>query len=229
MRCVFVLDLFNGAVVHAVRGERSRYEPIEWFSKIVSSSNPMEVIGRVKPNEVYIADLDRLTGIGDNLAAIRRISSFSKTMADIGASKILDLDCLPIDISPILGTETASLMLIQEASMLRDITVSIDIKSGRILTHDPELMSQDPMDFLRRLNEVHLESVILLDLDRVGLSSGLNRAFLEKASSISDHPLILGGGISDVRDLQSLDDIGFKGALMATAVHNGRIPLEMLR
>lgn len=229
MRCIFVLDLFNGAVVHAVRGERSRYEAVERFSQIVSSSNPIEMIGKIRPKDVYIADLNMLTGKDDNLDIIKSISCLAKTMADIGVSKISDLGNLPNDISPILGTETASLRLIQEASLLRDITVSIDIKNGKVLSEDPGQMLQEPLDFLRRLNEVRLDAVILLDLDRVGVSAGLNKKFLENAVSVSDHPLILGGGISGIEDLQSLEDIGFKGALTATAVHNGRIPLEMLR
>jgi uncharacterized protein related to proFAR isomerase len=74
-----------------------------------------------------------------------------------------------------------------------------------------------------------LAGVILLELDRVGTSAGLDRAFLEKAVSVSDHALILGGGVKGIEDLQVLEDLGFRGALVATAVHNGRIPLEMLR
>ena len=229
MRCVFVLDLFNSAVVHAVRGERSRYETVDKFSQIINSSNPIKVIEEIKPKEVYIADLNLLTRTGDNLAIIKKISRLAKTMADIGVSHILDLDYLPKNISPILGTETASLRLIHEASLLRDITVSIDIQNGRIMTKDPGLICQEPLDFLRELNEVRLEAVILLDLDRVGISSGLDKKFLEKAVSVSDHSLILGGGISGTEDLKLLENIGFKGALTATAVHNGRIPLETLR
>ncbi|MFB3765911.1 MAG: HisA/HisF-related TIM barrel protein [Methanotrichaceae archaeon] len=228
MRCIFVLDLFNGAVVHAVRGERKRYESIDKFSRIVTSSNPIEVMRTIGPKEVYIADLNILTGNGDNLSVIKEISRLTKTMADIGISKISDLNYLPDDISPILGTETASLSLIVEASRFRDIAVSIDIKNGRILTEDSVLMAQKPLDFLRRLNEVRIEAVILLDLDRVGASSGLNKTFLEEAVSISDHSLILGGGVSGIQDLQSLEDIGFKGVLIATAVHNGMIPIEIL-
>ena len=186
----------------------------------------MSAIG---PKEVYIADLSILAGIGDNLSVIKELSLLAKTMADIGISKISDLSYLPGDISPILGTETASLRLIEEASRFRDITVSIDIKNGRILTEDPVLMMQEPLDILRRLNEVRIEAVILLDLDRVGASTGLDKTFLENAVSISDHSLILGGGISGIQDLQSLEDIGFKGVLTATAVHNGSIPFEILR
>lgn len=189
----------------------------------------MAVVKEIRPKEIYIADLNLLTGSGDNLAIIRKISRQTKTMADIGASRILDLDRLACDVSPVLGTETASLKLIEDASSQRDIVVSIDMKAGRVLARDAGLAKQAPLDILARLNGLPLEAIILLDLNRVGTSFGLDREFLEKAVSISNHTLILGGGIRDVCDLRALEDMGFRGALVATAVHNGRIPLDIIR
>jgi phosphoribosylformimino-5-aminoimidazole carboxamide ribotide isomerase len=228
VRCVFVLDLFNGAVVHAVRGERSRYETIDRFSKVTSSSDPIALIKEIRPREAYIADLNRLLGSGDNLAAIGEIAGLTKTMADIGASQICDLDYLSCDISPVLGTETATLRLIEEASLKRDVVASIDIKNKKVMTGDSEL-ALEPMEVLRRLNKIPLKEIIILDLDRVGTSSGLDGDFLERAVLVSDHALIMGGGVRDVDDLKMLEDLGLQGALVATAVHNGKIPTDMLR
>ena len=228
MRCIFVLDIFNGAVVHAVRGERSLYEPIDRYSRIVSSSDPFGVLKEIRPKEVYVADLNLLTGSGDNLAAIADISRTAKTMADIGITLADDMDYLPKGITPVLGTETASMNLIDEAVLQRDIVVSIDMNRRKVITRDPELMLA-PLEVIRRLNGIPIDGVILLELDRVGTSLGLDTDFLEKAVSVSDHPLILGGGVKGVEDLQTLEDLGFRGALVATAVHNGKIPLEAIR
>ena len=137
MRCIFVLDIFNGAVVHAVRGERSRYEPIERYSQIVSTSAPLGVLGEVRPKEVYVADLNLLTGSGENLGIIRSISHKVKTMADIGVSNLSDLDSLPNVVTPILGTETASLEMMEEAALHRKVVASLDMKNRKVLTRDP--------------------------------------------------------------------------------------------
>jgi len=228
VRCIFVLDIFNGAVVHAVRGERSLYEPISRYSRIVSISDPLGVMKEIRPKEVYVADLNLLTGSGDNLAAIADISRVAKTMADTGITLADDMDYLPKGITPVLGTETASMKLINEAVLRRDIVVSIDMKQRNVLTRDPELMLS-PLEVIRKLNGIPIDGVILLELDRVGTSSGLDTDFLKKAFSVSDHPLILGGGVKEVEDLQTLEGLGFRGALVATAVHNGKIPLEALR
>jgi len=225
VRCIFVLDILNGAVVHAVRGERSRYEPIAGFSQIVSTSEPLGILQELRPREVYVADLNLLTGRGDNLAAIKKISTMARTMADTGISKAGDLDRLPASISAILGTETASLQLIEDAARECRVVVSIDMMKRKVLAHDPELAGQTPLQLLQRLNGLNLESVILLEMDKVGTSAGLDRQFLEEAASAAKHPLILGGGVKGEDDLQALQEMGFAGALLATAVHNGRIPV----
>ncbi|HNX39707.1 MAG TPA: HisA/HisF-related TIM barrel protein, partial [Methanothrix sp.] len=139
MRCIFVLDILNGAVVHAVRGERSCYEPIAGFSRIVSSSEPLGILHELRPREVYVADLDLLMGRGDNLAAIKQISSRAKTMADTGISRAGDLDRLPASVSLVLGTETASLQLIEAATREYGIIVSIDMMKRKVLARDPQL------------------------------------------------------------------------------------------
>jgi phosphoribosylformimino-5-aminoimidazole carboxamide ribotide isomerase len=228
VRCIFVLDILNGEVVHAIRGERRLYEPINRYSRIVSGSKPSEIMQLIKPKEAYVADLNRLTGSGENLTAIAEISKKAKTMADIGVSREGDVDCLPMGAVPVLGTETASLKLMEEAVFLRDIVVSIDMKNRQVLTRDSELMLS-PLDIIRRLNGLPIEGVILLELDRVGTSSGLDQDFLEKAVSASDHPLILGGGVKGPEDLITLEKMGFHGALVATAIHNGNLPLEIVQ
>jgi phosphoribosylformimino-5-aminoimidazole carboxamide ribotide isomerase len=234
VRCIFVLDILNGAVVHAVRGERSRYEPIAGFSQIVSTSEPLDILQALRPREVYIADLNLLTGSGDNLAIIKEISTLARTMADTGVSKAGDLDRLPASVSIILGTETASLQLIEWAARdhiarNRKVVVSIDMMKRKVLARDPELAGQTPLQLLQKLSGLELEGVILLEMDKVGTSAGLDRQFLEEAASSSEHPLILGGGVKGEEDLKALEEVGFSGALVATAVHNGKIPVARVR
>jgi phosphoribosylformimino-5-aminoimidazole carboxamide ribotide isomerase len=229
VRCIFVLDIFNGAVVHAVQGNRSRYEPIDRYSSVVATSDPMKVLQEIRPREVYIADLNMLMHSGNNQAVIREVSGQANTMADIGVSNPSDMDLLPEGVKPILGTETASFRLIEKASMQGKIVVSIDLKNRNVLTRDPMLSKDSPLAILRLLNRLPLDAVILLELDRVGTSCGLDCSFLEKAACTCDHPLILGGGVKGREDLQLLEALGFSGALVATAVHNRSIPVELLR
>jgi phosphoribosylformimino-5-aminoimidazole carboxamide ribotide isomerase len=164
-------------------------------------------------------------GRGDNLAVIKQISTQAKTMADTGISIARDLDRLPASVSLVLGTETASLQLIEAAAREHRIIVSIDMMKRKVMARDPQLAGLTALQLLKRLNRLELEGVILLELDKVGTSAGLDVQFLEDAGAAAEHPLILGGGVKGEEDLLALEEKGFSGALLATALHNGRIPV----
>ncbi len=228
-RIIFVLDILKDNAVHAIRGERSKYQPIQ--SKACSSSIPRDIISSLKPKEVYIADLDRLGNIGENFKLIKEISANAKTMVDIGAETISDVEkCIEIADTAILGTETASFELIETAARRfpGSINVSIDIKNEKVLTKDRNMM-REPHELVELLNEYDVNDLIILDLNKVGTGAGINADFLCNIVELSIHNILLGGGIRDMDDINVLKEIGVKGALVATAVHNGKIPVEFIR
>jgi phosphoribosylformimino-5-aminoimidazole carboxamide ribotide isomerase len=227
-RIVFVLDIASGNAVHAVRGERSKYQPIQ--SRICDSSAPLDIISAIAPKEVYIADLDRLQHLGNNFELIERISAKTKTMVDIGAENMNDIEkCLMIADTVILGTETASLDLIKQASRRFPgrINASIDIKKGRVLTKDRKMQMQ-PKELVKQLDEYDVMDIIVLDLNRVGTGAGIDTELLHDIAGSSSHTILVGGGIRDANDIDALRKIGVGGALVATAVHNGNIAVELI-
>ena len=201
---------------------------------LCDSSEPLAVINAVKPKEVYIADLNILQGIGEhdtNFADIRAVSQKVKTMLDPGISSPSGVEeALSLAGSVILGTETASLDTISSAASKFPgrVNVSIDIKNGKILTQDPN-MPDDPIEVIGMLNDMDVHDIIILDMDRVGTSSGVDSQFLSTIAASSNHDVLLGGGVKDVSDIETLKDIGLKGALVATALHNGKIPITMIQ
>ena len=229
-RIIFVLDILNGNAVHAVRGERSKYQPVSG-SRICDSPSPLDIISALKPREVYIADLDRLQHIGDNFELIKRISDKAKTMVDAGVEDMDDIEkCLKIADTAILGTETASIELIKEAAekFPGRIGVSLDIKNGRVLTKDRR-METKPEELVKLLNDYDIKDLFILELNKVGTGAGIDVDFLRDVVGLSTHNILLGGGIRDMKDIDALKGIGISGALVATAVHNGRIPVEIIQ
>ena len=228
-RIIFVLDILNGIVVHAVRGERAKYRPVE-NSRISESSDPFDMICIIGPSQVYIADLDHIQGFGDNFGVIERISRKTNTMVDIGVKNMGDVrKCASIADTVIIGTETASLDIIERASIEFPgrINVSIDMKNGVVLTKDRN-MDVTPEELIRKLNEFDLKDIIILDLSKVGTSTGINTDLLKEMAGISEHKILVGGGIKDLDEIVVLKGLGIDGALVATAVHNGKIPIELI-
>ncbi len=226
-RIIFVLDILKGNTVHAVRGERARYQPIKG-SIICDSSYPLDIISVLSPKEVYVADLDSLQHLGNNFELIKKISSKTRTMVDTGAEKMSDIEQnFDIADTVVLGTETASLELIESAASDR-INVSIDIKNGTVFTKDRQ-MEVEPEGLVKILNEYDIGDIIVLELSKVGTEGGIDTDFLQDIAGLSAHNVLVGGGIRDLNDIEALEKIGISGALVATAAHNGKIPPEYFR
>lgn len=228
-RIIFVLDILNGKVVHAMKGERSKYRPIVG-SRVCDSSDPLDIISSILPSELYIADLDHLQHMGDNFELIRKISGKTKTMVDVGVNNLDDArKCAGIADTVIVGTETASVEVIEMASIQFPgrINVSIDMKNGKVLTKDQKTEVR-PEELIRILNGLDIKDIIILDLGKVGTSGGIDKEFLKKMAGLSTHSIIAGGGVKDLGDIEALKESGIDGALVATAVHNGKIPIELI-
>ncbi|MEM4733246.1 MAG: HisA/HisF-related TIM barrel protein, partial [Candidatus Bathyarchaeia archaeon] len=122
VKVIPVIDILNGQVVHAVRGKRKEYQPLR--SRICHSTNPLDVAATFKAigfNELYIADLDAITGTKNNLTALKEIADNTglKLMVDAGVDNLEKAKLLLENhISKIIiGTETLpTINLITEAT-----------------------------------------------------------------------------------------------------------------
>jgi len=232
-RVIFVMDIFNRSVVLAKGGVREEYRPVSDSSALCSNSDPLKIVELLHPREVYIADLNMLQGKGPletNAGVIREVSLRADTMLDFGISSSQDMDkALSIAGTAVIGTETGMLSAIKDAASGNPgrISVSIDIKHGKVLKKDPEL-PESPFEIVKLLNNFPLKDLIFLDLDRVGTASGFDPEFLRKLVECSRHSVLLAGGVKDMEDLFTLDKLGIKGALVATAVHSGLVPPAVL-
>jgi HisA/HisF family protein len=211
VRVVGVIDLKGGTAVHAVRGERERYRPI---------GDPLEIAPRYGLDELYVADLDAIAGTGGNDSIIAALAREARVMVDAGVSEpgraeaLLDLGVDRV----VVGTET----LTDAAALdrLPDAVLSLDLHDGRVLSRDPRLAGLPALDAVALLSLPR--EVIVLDLARVGTSSGPDVALIaELHAAFPDLELLAGGGVRDADDLRALADAGAAGALVATALHRG--------
>jgi phosphoribosylformimino-5-aminoimidazole carboxamide ribotide isomerase len=214
MRVVPVIDLKDGTAVHAVRGERERYRPL---------GDPLSLARRFRLEELYVADLDAITGAGENDAVIRALARESRVMVDAGVSEperaraLLDLGVDRV----VVGTETLPDADVLDR-LLPEAILSVDLRDGRTLSRDPQLAGLPALDALARLHRAELREVIVLDLARVGSGAGPDVPLIaELHAAFPGLALLAGGGVRDAGDLRALADAGAAGALGAPALHRG--------
>ncbi len=227
MRVFFVIDLMNGRVVAAERGEREKYRPVAEKSEIVETSDAVELVKAVKPKYLYAADLDSIMGRGTNVETLIELSRMVDEMIfDAGVASINDLEALRgVDGKVILPTETFDLYEIRGEDV-SGYYISLDFLNEKLLDASGRFREwRDAVEFVNTLNP---EGVIVLTLGNVGTLSP-NFELVENVINVCEHPVLLGGGIGGIDDLLRAKEIGCSGVLVSTAVHRRKIPVEVIQ
>ena len=224
MRIIFVIDIMNGIVVRGYKGERESYKPIHLFSKVVDTSDPVDVIKKLKPKYLYVADLDKIMGRGSNLNTILTLKKYvDEIMLDYGFRSPNEVF---YSVYPILGTETFNITKLDDL-IYKNVYVSVDLREQSLLDASSSFKSW--IDVMEFLNSYSLRGVIILTLHKVGTSSSLDFNLLKKAVEISDNPIYIGGGVKDFEDVIKAKEMGCKGVLVSTSVHNRALPVDLIK
>ncbi len=238
MRVIPVVDVMRGVAVHAVKGHREDYLPLE--SRFSATSDPVEVASRLRSefgfDELYAADLDGITGGDVNLSLIARLCGIGgvKVMVDAGintSSKAEALLNTGVG-SIVVGTETLrhleDLTGIVEASEGVVVTGSLDLKKGVVVSKCRRLSGLKPPEAAEMLVDGGVGQLILLDISRVGSEAGADTRLVEEVAEAVGLPLLVGGGVASIRDILALRNAGASGVLVATALYKGRLSKRSL-
>jgi phosphoribosylformimino-5-aminoimidazole carboxamide ribotide isomerase len=233
-----VIDVLNGIVVHAIKGLRKEYKPLQ--SSLIDSIHPFEVAKSLKTlgfSQLYIADLDAIITCSMNFQMVKQISDETglELMVDAGVTSIERaqhlLDCGAAEL--IVGTETLQSKSFVEEAIKRfgsnRVLVSLDMKEGKVLVKEGFDGSREPLSLLGEFKRMGVSQVIVLDLGRVGSGEGVDIGFLKKVIDMVGVDVYVGGGVRNINDLVELKKNGISGALVATALHNGRISIDELK
>ena len=224
-----VLDLKHGQVVRARAGDRANYHPIvSPLSRGSGASDVLRGLRTLAPfRTVYIADLDAIAGEGDHRAVLGGLATEFPEVEfwlDGGfASPATARDAAGSGFVPVVGTETLA-----TADDLTDIRASLG-DAGFVLSLDyrgAEFLG--PPEIEHRA-ELWPDRVIVMTLDRVGTGGGPDLAALGRlARQGKGRAVFAAGGVRGDGDIADLVAAGIAGALVATALHDGRLTATAL-
>jgi phosphoribosylformimino-5-aminoimidazole carboxamide ribotide isomerase len=209
----------RGQVVHAVRGNRQAYQPLR--SQLCEGSDVLTIVTALMAlhpfTQFYIADLDAITAVAKHRNTVMALAAQYPTVQwwlDDGSST--PWHNKPINVLQVLGTESYPKL----ETFDTDFVLSLDERNGQLLG-DAHL-HQHTQHWPQRM--------IAMTLAQVGSDSGPNYARLRQYCT--KHPSFdwyAAGGVRHVDDLHQLQSMGVRGALVATALHNGRITANELK
>ncbi|MEA1833781.1 HisA/HisF-related TIM barrel protein [Methylobacterium durans] len=216
-----VIDLRHGRVVRARRGERHSYAPIE--TPLAKGSEPGPIaaalVGAVGARILYLADLDAIMdGAPPDLTAVAAVARACPGVAlwlDAGFAEAAAVETVIAGglARPVLGSESQRDPDLVRACGARAI-LSLDRSGAERL--DPAGLHARP--------GIWPDDVIVMSLDRVGAGQGPDLDGLAAARALAPRARVYAaGGVRGAGDLAALRAAGAAGALVASAIHDGRI------
>jgi phosphoribosylformimino-5-aminoimidazole carboxamide ribotide isomerase len=245
VRIIGVVDLLGGRAVHARAGQRERYGPVRAVAGCPIDPGDAAALATVYLDalglaELYVADLDAIAGRTTQDAAVAAVAALGAPIwLDAGVSSIdqarhaLDLGAARV----VVGLETLqsydALEAICGALGGDRVAFSLDMRDGKAVTASTVStpagvrggIQPEAADLMAaRAAEAGVGAAIVIDLARVGTGTGLDREVIARVRAAAPKlTLLAGGGIRGMEDLVWLAHAGYDGALVATALHDGRL------
>ena len=242
MQIIPVLDLAGGVAVHAQAGDRSRYAPL---TSDLAPDRTGDAVALLRAfhavlgvHEGYVADLDAIQGGALQRTLIRQLAEFHTGFAgallvDAGTNRaggaLEVLSCGASEV--VVGLETlqafADLAAMVDVVGPSRLVFSLDLRLGNPVLH-PAMQDAgggpDALSLATQAVAAGIATLLLLDLGRIGTGCGVDIGLLETLRRrFPGIRLLAGGGVLTRRDLERMRDAGCDGALVASAIHTGRV------
>ena len=122
--------------------------------------------------------------------------------------------------------------LIHEAclSFPDNIILAVDAKRGKIAIQGwKELVPLDAQELIRRFEGIRLSAIIVTDIEKDGMGTGLNWEWTRALAQVTSIPVIASGGVSRLEDIQQVMQLELPrviGVIVGRALYTGWIDLE---
>ncbi len=222
------IDIRGGRCVRLVEGDFAR--------ETRYADNPAEMARHWEAEgaqRLHVVDLDGARdGIRANADVIRRLLQSVRVPVQVGGG------IRSIETAQSLLAEGAARVVVgttaaEDPEVMRTwvaelgaehVVVGVDARGGRVATHGWQNVTDlDVLKFCQLLKDCGVERVLYTDVARDGRLSGPD---VEGTRAIANLLRVIGsGGVSTVEHLRELANVGAEGAIIGTALYEGRLKL----
>ncbi|HLD09415.1 MAG TPA: HisA/HisF-related TIM barrel protein [Methylophilaceae bacterium] len=222
-----VIDLLDGQVVHARRGNRQHYQPIQ--SSLCNGSEPLTILQALLElypfDRLYIADINAIQKRSNHrqiIADIKAHYPHLQIWLDAGISGVNDLSAWSgINLNWVIGSE--SLRRLDDYLSLKKLCGESHVLSLDFALDSTGQGYQGPSELIEESTHWP-DKVIAMTLSLVGSDSGPdNQLLAQLINRSSGQKIYAAGGVRHTMDIQQLKEMGVGGALIASALHNQQI------
>ena len=185
---------------------------------------------------IHLVDLDAAFGRGHNrdlLAKITGILDISVEMSggirdDASLEAAMSTGCRRVNIGT-AALEQPAWCAAAIASHGDRVAVGLDVRGRTLAARGWTEEGGDLYDVLARLDAEGCARYVVTDVDKDGMLQGPNLDLLRSVCAVTDRPVVASGGITELTDLEALTTLvpeGVEGAIVGTALYEGRFTLE---
>ena len=128
------------------------------------------------------------------------------------------------------AVENPDAVLSLSKDYVKKIYFALDVLDKKIMIKGWEDKSNLTIaNVFERFNQTDLKGYVFTDVSRDGMLSGINLDLINENLSLSEKNLIIGGGLSNYKDLEKLAEIkskNFEGVIVGKAFYVGNIDIK---
>lgn len=235
MEIIPAIDIIEGKCVRLTQGD--------YAQKTVYNENPLEVALEFQDaglKRLHLVDLDGAkAGAVKNWKVLETIAGKTGMVIDFGGGIKTEKD---VDIVLNSGAALAtvgSIAVKNKESLLKwmrqfgaeKFLLGADVKEGKIaISGWLEETDIEVVEFIRAYKEEGIQKVFCTDVSKDGLLQGPStELYKEILDALPGLHFIASGGVSTLKDLEDLQQIGCAGAIVGKAIYEGRITLQELK
>jgi len=228
------IDLKDGKCVRLYKGDFGK-------STIFNSSPYNQALEFQKKGftNLHLVDLDgALKGRSKNKKVIMKIIKSTNLKVQLGGG-IRTLKQISFWIKNGVSTVVVGTMALQKPKILKKacdlfpgrIAVALDVRNNFLAIKGWVKQTRiNFLDFLKKLENLGLSRIIYTDINRDGTKTGININKLVKIIKTANIPVVVSGGISNIRDVKQLKKIDYlQGVIIGKAIYDGTINLHKLQ
>ena len=224
------IDILSGKAVRLYKGD--------YNAVTVYSERPWEFAEDFVDkgcSAIHIVDLDGAkSGETVNIDTVKRIAAVKGLYSEIGGG-IRNMETVSRYLEAGVDRVILGTAALQDPSFLKNalreygdrIAVGVDLKDGKVAVKGwLETSNKDGIEFLKELEDLGVEGVIVTDISRDGAMKGTNLDLYGRIKDEVSLKVTASGGVSTIEDIVALKSMGLYGAIIGKAYYTGAIKLK---
>ncbi|MCX6321091.1 MAG: 1-(5-phosphoribosyl)-5-[(5-phosphoribosylamino)methylideneamino]imidazole-4-carboxamide isomerase [Bacteroidia bacterium] len=233
MRIIVAIDIIGGKCVRLTRGDFS--------TKKVYNKDPLEVARQIEDNGlsyIHLVDLDGAKNKKiENIKVLEKIARKTNLKIDFGGGLRLYEDLITVFNAGARQVTAGSIAVTDPHLFLEWLTrlgqekliLGADCIDRKVSTNGwAETSDKDIISFISDYRSKGVKYTICTDIKKDGMLQGPSTAMYKEILDKVKINLIASGGITSIKDLEDLREVGCEGAIIGKAVYEGKITLKEL-